>query len=179
MATPDDPTTSHGSRDAVIAAYMQAVEAGEVPNRQRLGGECPRQELNLVLDLRGVVCESVTPPDLSSKAIAKQAKTALLLGAPRVAAQLVDRIRPAAVVRDVVEGLADRFQGHAVIAGELLGRIRVGLVNGLINDRGADAATLKEKLAIVGAGPRLQVLVPCGGRCRRGWSSNDLGSFYL
>ena len=91
MATPNDPTTSHGPRDAVIAASIQAVEAGEVPNRQRLGGECPRQELNLVLDLRGVACESVTPPDLSSKAIAKQAKTALLLGAPRVAAQLVDR----------------------------------------------------------------------------------------
>jgi hypothetical protein len=60
MATPNDPTTSHGSFDAVIAGYMQAVEAGEVPNLQRLGGECPRQELNLVLDLRGVVCESVT-----------------------------------------------------------------------------------------------------------------------
>ncbi len=60
MATPNDLATSHGSLDAVNAAYMQAVEAGEVPNRQRLGGECPRQELNLVLDLRGVVCESVT-----------------------------------------------------------------------------------------------------------------------
>jgi hypothetical protein len=82
------------------------------------------------------------------------------------------------VVRDVIEGLADCFQGHAVIASELLGRIRVGTVDGLINDRGADAATLKEKLALVGAGPRLQVLLPCGGRCRHGWSSNDPGSFY-
>ena len=60
MATPNDPTTSHGSLDAVIAAYMQAVEAGEVPNRQRPGVECPRQELNLVLDLRRGACASVT-----------------------------------------------------------------------------------------------------------------------
>src|SRR5208337_3219888 len=57
-------------------------------------------------------------------------------------------------------------------------RAYVGTVDGLINDRGADAATLEEELAIVGAGPRLQVLVPCGGRCRHVWSSNDPGSFY-
>ncbi len=36
MTTPRDPTMSHSSLDAVIAAYMQAVEAGEVPNRQDL-----------------------------------------------------------------------------------------------------------------------------------------------
>ena len=36
VATPHDPTMSHGSLDAVIAAYMLAVEAGEVPNRQEL-----------------------------------------------------------------------------------------------------------------------------------------------
>jgi eukaryotic-like serine/threonine-protein kinase len=36
MTTPHDPTVSHDSLDAVIAAYMLAVEAGEVPNRQAL-----------------------------------------------------------------------------------------------------------------------------------------------
>ena len=36
MTTPNDPTISHDSLDAVIAAYMLAVEAGEVPNRQEL-----------------------------------------------------------------------------------------------------------------------------------------------
>jgi len=72
------------------------------------------------------------------------------------------------VVRNLVEGIADRFQGYAVIASEHLGRIRVGTVDGLINDRGADAATLKEELARVGAGPRLQVLVLYGSRGRHG-----------
>ena len=36
MSTPNDPTISHDSLDAVIAAYMLAVEAGDVPNRQEL-----------------------------------------------------------------------------------------------------------------------------------------------
>jgi len=36
MTTPNDPTMSHSSLDAVIAAYMLAVEAGSVPNRQEL-----------------------------------------------------------------------------------------------------------------------------------------------
>ena len=36
VTTPNDPTMSHNSLDAVIAAYMLAVEAGEVPNRQEL-----------------------------------------------------------------------------------------------------------------------------------------------
>ena len=36
MTTPHDPTMSHSSLDAVIASYMQAVEAGKVPNRQDL-----------------------------------------------------------------------------------------------------------------------------------------------
>ena len=36
MTTPNDPTMSHDPLDAVIAAYMLAVEAGEVPNRQEL-----------------------------------------------------------------------------------------------------------------------------------------------
>ena len=36
MTTPNDPTMSHDSLDAVIAAYVLAVEAGEVPNRQEL-----------------------------------------------------------------------------------------------------------------------------------------------
>src|SRR5436305_1971224 len=36
MSTSDDPTISHDSLDAVIAAYMLAIEAGDVPNRQEL-----------------------------------------------------------------------------------------------------------------------------------------------
>ena len=36
MTTPNDPTMSHDSLDAVIAGYMLAVEAGDVPNRQEL-----------------------------------------------------------------------------------------------------------------------------------------------
>ena len=36
MTTPNDPTMSHDSLDAIIAGYMLAVEAGEVPNRQDL-----------------------------------------------------------------------------------------------------------------------------------------------
>jgi eukaryotic-like serine/threonine-protein kinase len=36
VTTPNDPTMSHDSLDSVIAAYMLAVEAGEVPNRQNL-----------------------------------------------------------------------------------------------------------------------------------------------
>jgi len=36
VSTPNDPTISHDSLDAVIAAYMLAVEAGDVPNRQEL-----------------------------------------------------------------------------------------------------------------------------------------------
>jgi eukaryotic-like serine/threonine-protein kinase len=36
VTTSNDPTMSHSSLDAVIAAYMLAVEAGSVPNRQEL-----------------------------------------------------------------------------------------------------------------------------------------------
>jgi tRNA A-37 threonylcarbamoyl transferase component Bud32 len=36
VTTPNDPTMSHSSLDAVIAAYMLAVEAGDVPNREEL-----------------------------------------------------------------------------------------------------------------------------------------------
>ncbi len=36
MTTPNDPTMSHDSLDAVIADYILAVEAGAVPNRQEL-----------------------------------------------------------------------------------------------------------------------------------------------
>jgi predicted ATP-grasp superfamily ATP-dependent carboligase/predicted Ser/Thr protein kinase len=36
VTTPNDPTLSHSSLDAAIAAYMLSVEAGEVPNRQEL-----------------------------------------------------------------------------------------------------------------------------------------------
>ena len=75
------------------------------------------------------------------------------------------------VVRDVVKGLANLFQGHAVFAGELLGRIGIGTVDGLVNDRGADAATLEKELAVVRARPRLQVLVLRGGRGSHGRSS--------
>ena len=36
MTTPNDPTMSHDSLDTAIAAYILAVEGGEVPNRQEL-----------------------------------------------------------------------------------------------------------------------------------------------
>ena len=36
MTTPNDATESFGSLDRVIAEYVQAVEAGVVPNRQEL-----------------------------------------------------------------------------------------------------------------------------------------------
>ncbi len=41
MTTPNDPTMSHDSLDAVIAGYMLAVESGDVPNRQDLLGQHP------------------------------------------------------------------------------------------------------------------------------------------
>src|SRR5262249_11335547 len=41
MTTPNDPTMSHDSLDAVIAGYMLAVEAGDVPNRQELLDQHP------------------------------------------------------------------------------------------------------------------------------------------
>jgi uncharacterized protein (DUF2267 family) len=41
VTTPTDPTMSHSSVDAVIAAYMLAVEAGNVPNRQELLDQHP------------------------------------------------------------------------------------------------------------------------------------------
>ena len=41
MTTPNDHTMSHDSLDAVIAAYMLAVEAGDVPNRQELLDQHP------------------------------------------------------------------------------------------------------------------------------------------
>ncbi len=41
MTTPNDHTMSHDSLDAVIAAYVLAVEAGEVPNRQELLDQHP------------------------------------------------------------------------------------------------------------------------------------------
>ena len=37
MTTPNDPTMSHDSLDAVIAGYLLAIEAGDVPNRQEIG----------------------------------------------------------------------------------------------------------------------------------------------
>ena len=36
MTTPDEPKMSQSSLDAVIAAYLLGVEAGQVPNRQEL-----------------------------------------------------------------------------------------------------------------------------------------------
>jgi hypothetical protein len=36
VTTPHDPTMSHSSLDAVIAAYTMALEAGEVPDRDQL-----------------------------------------------------------------------------------------------------------------------------------------------
>jgi eukaryotic-like serine/threonine-protein kinase len=39
--TPNYPTMSHSTLDAVIAAYMLAVEGGHVPNRQELLGQHP------------------------------------------------------------------------------------------------------------------------------------------
>ncbi len=39
--TPNDPTMSHSTLDAVIATYMLAVEAGNVPNRQELLDQHP------------------------------------------------------------------------------------------------------------------------------------------
>ncbi len=36
MNTPNDPTMAHDALDGVIAAYMLAVEAGDIPNRQEL-----------------------------------------------------------------------------------------------------------------------------------------------
>jgi eukaryotic-like serine/threonine-protein kinase len=41
VTTPNDHTMSHDSLDAVIAAYMLAVEAGDVPNRQELLDQHP------------------------------------------------------------------------------------------------------------------------------------------
>src|SRR4051812_17799267 len=41
MSTPHDPTISHDSLDAVIAGYMLAVEAGNVPDRQELVAKHP------------------------------------------------------------------------------------------------------------------------------------------
>jgi serine/threonine protein kinase len=41
MTTPNDPTLSHSPLDTVIAGYMQAVEAGDVPNRQDLLARYP------------------------------------------------------------------------------------------------------------------------------------------
>jgi hypothetical protein len=41
-------------------------------------------------------------------------------------------------------------------------------MDGLVNDGGADAATLEEKLAIVGAWARFQVLELSGRRGRHG-----------
>jgi hypothetical protein len=36
VTPPPDPTPATNSTDAVIAAYVQAVESGQVPNRQEL-----------------------------------------------------------------------------------------------------------------------------------------------
>jgi eukaryotic-like serine/threonine-protein kinase len=41
VTTPNDPTMSHDSLDAVIAGYMLDVEAGDVPNRQELLDQHP------------------------------------------------------------------------------------------------------------------------------------------
>jgi hypothetical protein len=41
VTTPNDPTMSHSSLDAVIASYMQAVEAGQIPNRQEVLNDHP------------------------------------------------------------------------------------------------------------------------------------------
>ena len=38
------------------------------------------------------------------------------------------------VVRDIVKGLANRFQRHTVFAGKLLGSIRVGTVYGFVDN---------------------------------------------
>ena len=47
MTTPHDPTMSHSSLDAVIASYLQAIEAGEVPNRQELLEQHPEVAAHL------------------------------------------------------------------------------------------------------------------------------------
>ncbi len=48
MTTPNDPTISRDSLDAVIAGYMLAVEAGDVPNRQELLGRHPEHADSLL-----------------------------------------------------------------------------------------------------------------------------------
>jgi hypothetical protein len=54
MAAPNDPTTSHGSLDAVIAAYMLAVEAGDVPIRQELLDRHPEHAREVCLCTRAL-----------------------------------------------------------------------------------------------------------------------------
>gem|GEM_PF-4627538 len=102
MATPNDPTTSHGPLDAVIASSILAPWTGLEPATSTLeescslrlsyqgdharviGGECPRQELNLVLDLRKVVCESVTLRGrIKALSPARKSNPALRLRRPR------------------------------------------------------------------------------------------------
>jgi predicted Ser/Thr protein kinase/tetratricopeptide (TPR) repeat protein len=47
VTTPNDPTMSHDSLDAVIAGYMLAVEAGDVPHRQELLDQHPEHAESL------------------------------------------------------------------------------------------------------------------------------------
>jgi hypothetical protein len=74
------------------------------------------------------------------------------------------------VLGDILEGLQDRLQRNLVIPREVLGGAGIRTVDGLVNDRGADAATLEKELAIVGSGPRLEVLIRCRGVGRHGSS---------
>jgi serine/threonine protein kinase len=48
MSTPNDATESFTNLDQVIAEYLQAIEAGQVPNRQELLDRHP--ELAAALD---------------------------------------------------------------------------------------------------------------------------------
>ncbi len=47
MTTPNDPTISNDSLDGLIAAYLQAIDAGESPDRQELLDRHPQHAAQL------------------------------------------------------------------------------------------------------------------------------------
>jgi hypothetical protein len=74
-----------------------------------------------------------------------------------------------------IERLEDRLERNLIVPSEFFGSTRIRTVDGLVDDRRPDPPPLEEKLALIRAGTRLQILILSRSLCRHGASYGNQG----